>query len=95
MIKSDKGDVEIVGHGKQISAEFCTLILSMLQSGVDELILDALYATAKDDFHKGRYDDELEKSQNGLEIEIDAKNLKRQMEEENERNRENKKSENK
>lgn len=90
MIKSDKGDVEIVGQGKQISAEFCTLILSMLQSGIDELILDALYATAKDDFHKGKFSGELVKSQNGIGIEIDTKNLKKQMEEENERNRKNK-----
>lgn len=90
MIKSDMGNVEIIGQGKQISAEFCTLILSMLQSGIDELILDALYAKAKDDFHKGRFADELEKSQNGIDIEIDTKNLKKQMEEENERNRKNK-----
>lgn len=90
MIKSDMGNVEIIGQGKQISAEFCTLILSMLQSGIDELILDALYAKAKDDFHKGRFSNELEKSQNGIEIEIDTKNLKKQMEEENERNRKNK-----
>lgn len=95
MIKSDKGDVEIVGQGKQISAEFCTLILSMLQSGIDELILDALYATAKDDFHKGKFGGELVKSQNGIGIEIDTKNLRKQMEEENERNEESKKSENK
>lgn len=92
MIKSDKGDVEIVGHGKQISAEFCTLILSMLQSGIDELILDALYATAKDDFHKGTFNGDLEKprNKNGVVIKIDTKNLKKQMEEENERNRKNK-----
>lgn len=90
MIKSDEGDVEIVGQGKQIGAEFCTLILSMLQGGIDELILDALYAAAKDDFHKGRFDDELEKpeKQNGIVVKIDTKNLKKQMEEENERNRE-------
>lgn len=92
MIKSDNGNVEIVGTGKQVSAEFCTLIVGMLTAGVDELILDSLYARAKDDVHKGTFDDEPKKpkKQNGIEIEIDAKNLKKQMEEENERNRKNK-----
>lgn len=83
MINCNKGEVRVTGHDNTIAAEFCIIALAMLESkvldkGLMNMLIEEVQKTYEED-----------SGSNNVEMKIDLKELKKQVEEENERNGQN------
>lgn len=82
MIKCNKGEVSLIGSDSVIGAEFCCVALSILKSNIlSKGLLDKLMEEAKN-----ICDETNEEDKKVFEAKIDLRELKKQMEENDERN---------